>query len=585
MLTLTLSHHIRFRGLIGMAGGFLTAMLVSSASAQNTAIKLSDPLQPEQIILLYNPAEAGTRELAEFYAARRKVPKENICPVSLPLGDDLSREKYDRELVPTVKGFVEKRMREGVRVRGLLSMYGMPLRIGGPVIKPEWKARAKEVNDLLQAVAGDLDRDIQTLEELGTVNQSQPASRPTTQKAPAIGFENFDQWMQRYQTAAQKAMKRIQAAKEPAKQAELESAFLAVLRRNEGLGRLLGSLQVRNPATTQAVQELETAIEKFLASKKEVEILLSEPPFADSRLKGYQMLREIGGNLVLARQLLEDRILMSGEQQQANLEGELAILMWPKDYTLVRWLPNPLLVGFTTGNVFKTPRTTLLAVRLDGPDLATVRQRLADAWATEKKGLEGTVYVDARGIKNGSAYGEYDQNLRELAQFLKEHGKLKTVLDDKPEVFPPGSCPDAALYCGWYSLAKYVDSFAWVQGAVGYHIASSEAVKIRGECPFWVSQMLKRGVVASVGPVNEPYLASFPLPTQFFSLLMTGKFTFAEVYYATAPMVSWMQTPVGDPLYRPFAAKPAVEWSELEKVWPQVKTLTESATTQPVGKP
>ena len=56
---------------------------------------------------------------------------------------------------------------------------------------------------------------------------------------------------------------------------------------------------------------------------------------------------------------------------------------------------------------------------------------------------------------------------------------MKVVLDKKPAVFPPGSCPDAALYCGWYSLANYVPAFKWNKGAVGYHVASSEATTLK----------------------------------------------------------------------------------------------------------
>jgi uncharacterized protein (TIGR03790 family) len=70
--------------------------------------------------------------------------------------------------------------------------------------------------------------------------------------------------------------------------------------------------------------------------------------------------------------------------------------------------------------------------------------------------------------------------------------------------------------------------------------------------------MLEEGVAATLGPVTEPYLASFPLPDQFFSLLVTGKLTLLEVYFATVPSVSWMQILIGDPLYRPFKNHPAI---------------------------
>ena len=56
-------------------------------------------------------------------------------------------------------------------------------------------------------------------------------------------------------------------------------------------------------------------------------------------------------------------------------------------------------------------------------------------------------------------------------------------------------------------------------------------------------------------PVAEPYLQSFPLPADFFGLLLTGRFTLAECYAYTANFNSWMMMLLGDPLYRPFAGR------------------------------
>jgi len=87
------------------------------------------------------------------------------------------------------------------------------------------------------------------------------------------------------------------------------------------------------------------------------------------------------------------------------------------------------------------------------------------------------------------------------------------------------------LYCGWYSLRKYVDAFVFVRGAVGFHIASFEAISIREPLEKgWVKNLLQDGVAATLGPVAEPFLQSFPKPTHFFGLLLTGQFTLAECF-------------------------------------------------------
>jgi hypothetical protein len=69
-----------------------------------------------------------------------------------------------------------------------------------------------------------------------------------------------------------------------------------------------------------------------------------------------------------------------------------------------------------------------------------------------------------------------------------------------------------------------------------------------------------------MGPVEEPYLTAFPLPTDFFGLLLTGRYSLVECYYLTTPKVSWMMTLIGDPLYRPFARNPALTLADLETV-------------------
>ena len=75
--------------------------------------------------------------------------------------------------------------------------------------------------------------------------------------------------------------------------------------------------------------------------------------------------------------------------------------------------------------------------------------------------------------------------------------------------------------------------------------------------------LLERGVVATLGPTFEPYLSAFPLPDEFFPLLMTGRIGLAETYWRTCPFTSWAMVLVCDPLYNPFKNKPAFPEKEL----------------------
>src|SRR5262249_36608497 len=114
-----------------------------------------------------------------------------------------------------------------------------------------------------------------------------------------------------------------------------------------------------------------------------------------------------------------------------------------------------------------------------------------------------------------------------------------------------------ALYCGWYSLANFVDCCKFAPGAVAYHIASSEAVSLRNKnTKLWCKCQLEKGVIVTLGPVAEPYTIGFPKPAEFFGLLATGKYPVVECYHRTLLLTSWMTVLVGDPLYNPYGKAP-----------------------------
>ena len=73
---------------------------------------------------------------------------------------------------------------------------------------------------------------------------------------------------------------------------------------------------------------------------------------------------------------------------------------------------------------------------------------------------------------------------------------------------------------------------------------------------LWCVNLLKRGVVGTLGPVAEPYTLGFPKPAEFFGFLVTGDYPLVECYSRTMLLTSWMTVLVGDPLYNPYAHAP-----------------------------
>jgi uncharacterized protein (TIGR03790 family) len=157
------------------------------------------------------------------------------------------------------------------------------------------------------------------------------------------------------------------------------------------------------------------------------------------------------------------------------------------------------------------------------------------------------------------------------------------TFDDAEPVFPAHSLKNIAIYCGWYSLRNYIPPGQFNPGAVAYHVASFELMSLHnpGE-KGWVRGLLNDGVAATLGAVNEPYLQSFPPADEFFSLLLTGKLSLAEVYWRTCPWASWMQTCIGDPLYRPYLHDPIFR---VEDVPMPLRLVLEPPATQPSTRP
>jgi len=246
-------------------------------------------------------------------------------------------------------------------------------------------------------------------------------------------------------------------------------------------------------------------------------------------------------------QLEIDRI--TGKETDASVDSELSMVLF-EPYELYRWQPNVLRRG-----LFDLGPRTMMVCRLDGPDYATAKGLVDKALAAEEKGLQGAIYIDSRGIFRKDLYGYFDQSLRDLALIARLRTNLVVIEETTEAVFAPGPAktdPQAAIYCGWYSLKKYVDAFDFVEGAVGYHIASFEAANIRDpNSSQWCPAMLRDGITATLGSVAEPYLQSFPEPKAFFSELFDGS-CLVETYYRTAPFNSWQLILIGDPLYSPF---------------------------------
>lgn len=518
-------------------------------------------LQADQIALIVNSNVPEGRKLAELYAQERKLPAGRIIEVSLPATDPANPPEeilpalYDTQVVPAVRSFLTANHLDQ-KVVCLVTFWGMPLRISGRTVSPMGKAeRAALETQLKDELTPKIERQVLSIEALARrLNLEYKSGTGTT----------IQQLAARAALATNAAFARIAGLEEgPARQSGFEQ-LLGVSEQLHGsdaaLIRLadpqISKLAARLPTT----QEARDAVKRLTAAAQEIRRLSADQQDAKSRERIRNLARENGGLLGYAEQIQLQIALLSDEQSVAALDSELALLWWP-DYPKARWLPNPL-----NWRAAGRPATehTLMVTRLDGPTVQIVRDIITTSVQVEQKGLHGQVALDGLGRAMNTPYGPYDQTIRHLASLLMHQTKLQVTFDDKDALFPAHSLKDIALYCGWYSVRNYVPPGQFNPGAIGFHVASWELVSLRtpGE-KGWVRGLETDGVVATVGAVAEPYLQSFPPADEFFPLLLCGKAGLAEVFWRTSPWVSWMQTCIGDPLYRPYVKDPPVDPSVL----------------------
>lgn len=281
-----------------------------------------------------------------------------------------------------------------------------------------------------------------------------------------------------------------------------------------------------------------------------------------------------------ALRILQDQFRRINLKDAAAVDSELALLLHP-GYGLAGSTANPLFNQVRWDDAGSASGWMLIATRLDGPDPKTVRRMIDDAIWAERYGLQGRVYVDARGIKDGG-YQAGDHWLREAAERFMREG-YEVVLDEADFIWGDAYPVErAAVYMGWYAenvagpFAR--EDFRFQRGAVAYHIHSSSASILRSMDKRWTGPLLGKGAAVSMGAVTEPFLNYTPQLDVLADRLCEGH-TFGESVYMAQPALSWQMTFVGDPLYTPFKTSldeqiaalekdglPEVEWAYLRKV-------------------
>jgi hypothetical protein len=525
-------------------------------------------LLPTDLVVVYNQNMQESKDIAQYYCSKRGVPVSNIVGVDAPESEHILRSDYESKMIPPIRRIVNN-LRLSGNDPAILLVYGIPLRIN----ETDKIEHYKQYEDLA---------DSKVIEYKRLVQQQARHLEMLIDKGMVSTLNNKEQNIESIPTSEiiKSANKTVIKASEYLKKhvptASNQEAYLqtvSLLFRITGMSPMVQNIRNQILSMDDQERSIFLRVNNLLKYNAILNKQLTELQFfgftPEKALEVSTIIRFVNGVIgeLLFWEAQQNK--QTGEMTSASVDSELTLVL-AANYQLSRWLLNPFLATHDKLPGIEMIRRKIIKVgRLDAPSPAIAKRMVDDAIETENRGLTGTLYIDARGkndVNNKDSYQRYDEHLRNLYNIVKSKSSLPVVLDNNPELFPEKSCPDAALYAGWYSLGKYVDSFEWKTGAVGYHIASSEASTLkRQDSQVWCKRLVEEGVTATLGPVEEPYLSSFPLPDVFFPLLMEGKLTLLEVYFKSIPNISWRMILIGDPLYTPFKNNPAIKLAPQER--------------------
>jgi len=531
-----------------------------------------------EIAILANKNDPDSVAVAQHYAERRGVPAQHIIPLDLPIQETISREIYDHELVQPLRRALEDR-RLAARIRVLVTTYGIPLRVTAPQPTDQQQLWIKDASARQERARNHLEKLEQSLQQLA------PAEEPDAtipKKSPSPESAGSDTLLERVAKAIHAAASRL-SRQQNRQQAENDSkALVRFSIQFGGMSLLLQRLRPSQTADPERAQAELEHLRRQVASADTMFRILRENPSDANRQRAYRLAEQVLGVQGVWNFAKWEKETYSYQEGDASLDSELSLLWWdPGKHRIAGRTPNPLYYEHSTAMNPPISLSEILPVlmvsRLDAPTPQLAMQMVDQAVKAEQDGLRGTVYLDARGMSPGPAlsYGFYDQDIRDLAGLLRRLTPYEVVLENTERRFSqPGEASDVAVYVGWYRLRSYEDAFTFNPGAIGYHIASGEAVSIHdpGE-PGWCKNALEHGITATLGPTAEPFLDAFPLPSEFIGLLLTGRYTLVEAYYLTTRYISWRMVLLGDPLYNPWRRKGLVD----EQVWKDGQTALPTA--------
>ena len=541
-------------------------VLVASWTAHPAAA-----LEPAEVLVVANADVEASVELASYYMEQRGIPEENLVLIHTVAEADVSPFDYETFIrLPIQKALIAHE--QDPPIRAICLMWGVPVRI---------TETAKDADGMSEFLVQQADRSQRRLAiDLELIGKVGKDNTPPTKANSLTISDNFSA-LPPEPKAILPVNALVAASNQKFKEAKITVNSLTGNKRLVAVQKMM-AMEMEVNGLRGLITYIETiygdsdALDKATLAKykryltdleAKLEAIDDEPLTRENIEKRLAYLQWSDGTIAVtqyAESLARLRRHKEGARASASVDSELAVL-WCEPLTHAGEDGNPLYWDKPRSQAY----TALFTSRIDGPTAEDARNLLDRSMAAEAEGLEGKFYVDSgmptRFADKPGGYQSFVTLLDNMAASIDEKVEMDVVVDKEPDLFPAGQ-EDGALYVGWYKLKSYSHRIEWTPGAVAYHVASLEATDLRNpKSNQWCGRLIQKGVGATIGAVDEPFLGQFPDHEAFFTLLLTGDYTIAECYWRAIPGTSWRMTLIADPLYNPFKNNPQIDATTLSE--------------------
>jgi len=105
---------------------FAGALLSGQLAETQAATKRMAPVSVSKVLVVKNLASPDAVAIADYYIAKRRVPKANIVTINCPVTEEIPRKEYDTQIFTPIRAFLE---RTRLNVDFILLTKGVPIRV------------------------------------------------------------------------------------------------------------------------------------------------------------------------------------------------------------------------------------------------------------------------------------------------------------------------------------------------------------------------------------------------------------------------------------------------------------------------